>query len=115
MRNFMEKKKNIKKENRRRIKKDLKKRPLRGAPSDRRAFFLFAMLKMFFSGIFSLTGAIKNIFKKALEKYKVLCEKIKPRFLPAFLRRHYPLFLAIVFLAPAFILLFLFVSSRITH
>src|SRR4030042_5392275 len=95
------------------IKKDLKKRPLRGAPSDRRAFFLFAMLKMFFSGIFSLTGAIKNIFKKALEKYKVLCEKIKPRFLPAFLRRHYPLFLAIVFLAPAFILIFLFVSSRI--
>src|SRR4030042_3469233 len=176
MRNFMEKKKNIKKENRRRIKKektisrfftspeamkkeasskklfsfwktpkdferakaaeapenkfhftfarkirsssvkkknDFKKRSFRKSSVDGRAFFLFAILKPFYSVFFSLANKIKNIFKKALEKYKVLCEKIKPRFLPAFLRRHYPLFLAIVFLAPAFILIFLFVSSRI--
>jgi len=49
------------------------------------------------------------------EKYKKICEAIKTRAIAIrdFSRRHLPLVLAIAFLTPAFILLFLFVNSRI--
>ncbi|HAT73683.1 MAG TPA: hypothetical protein DCS08_01605 [Candidatus Moranbacteria bacterium] len=64
--------------------------------------------------IFSLFAKkIAIFFGTAWNKYKKLCEKITPPFLSGFLRRNYPLFLAIVFLTPAFILLFLFVNSQL--
>jgi uncharacterized protein YgiM (DUF1202 family) len=95
----------------------IKKKPLQEKPSGRLLHFifgfLFEILKSFYLILFFSAKIIKNIFWKGIEKYKNLCEKIKPKFLPVFLRRHYPLFLAIVFLTPAFFLLFLFVNSQL--
>jgi hypothetical protein len=93
--------------------KDLERAKEKKTPSGRLSSLLFEILRSAYLILFFSAKIIKNLFAKALEKYKELCEKIKPKFLPAFLRRHYPLFLAVVFLAPAIIFLFLFVNYRL--